>query len=151
MMDGRDSVRFRAFTRRTTILSGATLGLFTLLGGRMFQLSVLQREQFKMLAEDNAVNLQLIAPPRGRIYDRMGVELARTSQNFRVLLIPEQAKNVRETLEKIAQLVPLPPARFQRVLRDVARGKQFNPVLVAEGLEWGDLAKISINAPDLPG
>ena len=52
----------------------------------MFQLSVLQSDQFAMLAEDNRINLQLVAPRRGRVYDRIGVELANTAQNFRVLL-----------------------------------------------------------------
>src|SRR6185436_1987975 len=131
MMDGRDSVRHRAFTRRTLLLSGGVVGIYTILAGRMFQLQVLQQDQFTMLAEDNRVNLQLIAPPRGRVFDRTGVELANTSQNRRVLLIPEQTKNVRATLEQIAQLIPLSPQRIQRVLRDVARGKAFNPVLVA--------------------
>ena len=151
MMDGRDSVRYRAFTRRTAMVSAGTLGLFTLLGGRMFQLSVLQREQFAMLAEDNRINLQLIAPRRGRVYDRTGVELANTSQNFRVLIVPEQAKDVRAVLEKLSQLVPLSPQRIQRVLRDAARGKPFNPVLVTEGLNWEEFAKININTPDLAG
>ena len=151
MMDGRDSVRYRAFTRRTALVSGATLGLFTLLTGRMFQLSVLQREQFTMLAEDNRVNLQLLAPRRGRVYDRTGTELAKTSQNFRVLLIPEQSKDIRATLDRVGQLIPLSPQRIQRILRDVARSKTFNAVLVAEGLDWGDFAKININTPDLAG
>ena len=151
MMDGRDSVRYRAFTRRTAMVSAGTLGLFALLGGRMFQLSVLQREQFAMLAEDNRINLQLIAPRRGRVYDRTGVELATTSQNFRVLIVPEQAKDMRGVLEKLSQLIPLPPSRIQRVLRDAARGKPFNPVLVAEGLNWEDFAKVNINTPDLAG
>ncbi len=107
MMDGRDSVRYRAFTRRTALVSAGTVGIFALLAGRMFQLSVLQREQFATLAEDNRVNLQLLAPRRGRVFDRFGTELAKTSQNFRVLLIPEQAKDVRATLERVAQLIPL--------------------------------------------
>ena len=151
MMDGRDSVRYRAFTRRTAFLSAGTLGLFTLLIGRMFQLSVLQREQFAMLAEDNRVNLQLLAPRRGRVYDRAGVELAKTSQNFRVLLVPEQSKDIRATLDRVGQLIPLSPQRRQRIMHDVQMGKAFNPVLVAEGLDWGDFAKININAPDLAG
>jgi penicillin-binding protein 2 len=115
MMDGRDSVRYRAFTRRTMLLSGGTLGLFALLAGRMFQLSVLQREQFSTLAEDNRINLQLLAPLRGLVYDRTGVQLANTSQNFRVLLIPEQTPDVEATLEQLAKLVPIPPQRIQRV------------------------------------
>ena len=151
MMDGRDSVRYRAFSRRTALLSAGTAGLFALLTGRIFQLSVLQREQFTMMAEDNRINLQLLAPPRGRIFDRAGVELAKTAQNFRLLLIPERTKDVRAALERAAKLIDLPPHRIARALREAARSKPFNPVLVAEGLGWDDFAKINMNAPDLPG
>jgi penicillin-binding protein 2 len=151
MMDGRESVRFRAFSRRTAILSAGTLGLFTLLTGRMFQLSILQGSEFATLAEDNRINLRLVAPQRGRVYDRLGVELANTAANYRVLLVPEQTKNVRATLERLAGLIPLPAQRLARVLRDVRRGKSFNAVLVVEGLSWEDFAKVNINAPDLAG
>ncbi len=151
MMDGRESVRYRAFSRRTAIVSAGTLGLFTLLTGRMFQLSVLQNDQFAMLAEDNRINLQLVAPRRGRVYDRVGVQLANTAQNFRVLLVPEQTKNPRAVLDRLAELVPLSPQRIQRVMRDIARSKKFNPVLVTEGLSWEDFARVNINTPDLAG
>jgi penicillin-binding protein 2 len=151
MMDGRDSVRFRAFTRRTAMLSAGTIGLFGLLAGRIFQLSVLQREQFAMMAEDNRINLSLLAPQRGRIYDRFGVELAKTAQNYRLLLIPERTKDVRGALERVADIIKLPKSRIDRAVRDAARSKPFNPVLVAEGLGWDDFARINMNAPDLSG
>lgn len=150
-MDGRDSVRYRAFSRRTAILSAGTVGLFAVLTGRVFQLSVLQREQFAMMAEDNRINLQLLAPQRGRIYDRLGVELAKTAQNFRLLLVPERTQDVKAALQHISELVPLSPQRMNRVLRDVARSKPFNPVLVAEGLSWDEFAKINLNAHSLAG
>ena len=104
-----------------------------------------------MMAEDNRINLQLLAPQRGRIFDRVGVELAKTAQNFRLLLVPERTKDVRAALKQIADLVPLSPQRVNRVLRDVARSKPFNPVLVAEGLSWDDFAKINLNAYGLAG
>ena len=151
MMDGRDSVRHRSFTRRTLLLSGGVVGVYTILAGRMFQLQVLQQDQFTMLAEDNRVNVQLIAPPRGRVYDRFGVELANTSQNYRVLIIPEQTKDPEATLRQLAQLVPLPEGRIQRVLRDVKHSKPFKPVLVTEGLDWDQFSKVNINSPDLGG
>jgi penicillin-binding protein 2 len=48
-------------------------------------------------------------------------------------------------------MIPLSPNRIQRILRDVRKGKAFNPVLVAEGLDWDDFAKVNINAPELAG
>ena len=134
----------RRFCRR------GRLGLFRFLRGGCFSFRCLQREQFAMLAEDNRINLQLIAPRRGRVYDRLGTELAKTTQNFRVLLMPEQAKDLRAMLEQLAQLIPLSPHRMSASCASV-RSKAFNPVLVAEGLDGTTFAKVNINAPDLPG
>jgi penicillin-binding protein 2 len=151
MMDGSDSVRYREFSRRSVMLGGGMAGFFALILGRAFQLNVVQGDQFNTLAEDNRINLQLIAPPRGRIYDRFGVELAGNGQNYRVLLTPDQTQGVEATLDLIAQLVPLTDKQRARVLRDVKRGRPFKPVLVAEGLSWDEFARINVNAPSLPG
>lgn len=151
MMDGSDSVRYREFTRRSVLMGGGMAAFFALIMGRTYQLSVVQGEQFNMLAEDNRINLQLIAPPRGRIYDRFGVELAGNGQNYRVLLTPDQTQGVEATLDMIGQLIEITPKQRERILRDVRRGRAFKPVLVAEGLTWDDFAKINVNAPSLPG
>jgi len=44
-----------------------------------------------VLADENRINLRLLAPPRGRIYDRFGVALADNKHNYRVVVVPEQA------------------------------------------------------------
>jgi penicillin-binding protein 2 len=151
MMDGSDSVRYRAFSRRSVLLGGGMAAFFSVILGRTYQLSVLQGDQFNTLAEDNRINLQLIAPPRGRIYDRFGVELAGNGQNYRVLMTPDQTNGVEATLDLIAQLVPLSANQRERVLRDVKRGRPFKPVLVVEGLSWDEFARINVNMPSLPG
>lgn len=151
MMDGSDSVRYREFSRRSLLLGGGMGAFFALILGRSYQLSVVQGEQFNTLAEDNRINLQLIAPPRGRIYDRFGVELAGNGQNYRVLLTPDQSIGVDATLDLIGQLVTLTPKQRERILRDVRRGRPFKPVLVAEGLTWDEFARINVNTPSLPG
>jgi penicillin-binding protein 2 len=151
MMEGSDSVRYRAFSRRSVLMGGGMAAFFAVLMGRTYQLSVVQGEQFNTLAEDNRINLQLIAPPRGRIYDRFGVELAGNGQNYRVLLTPDQTAGVEATLDLIAQLIPLSEKQRARIMRDVKRGRPFKPVLVAEGLNWEEFARINVNAPSLPG
>lgn len=151
MMDGSDSVRYREFSRRSVLLGGGMAGFFALILGRTYQLSVVQGDQFNTLAEDNRINLQLIAPPRGRIYDRFGVELAGNGQNYRILMTPDQTIGVEATLDLIAQLVPLSGKQRERILRDVKRGRPFKPVLVAEGLSWDEFVRINVNAPSLPG
>ena len=54
---------------------------------------VIEAERYATLAEDNRINLRLLPPPRGRIVDRFGVPLAVNQQNYRVVLVREQARD----------------------------------------------------------
>ena len=82
--------RYKGFARRTLLLGGAQALLFGALGARMYYLQVLESDHYKMLAEDNRINLRLLPPPRGRIVDRFGVPLAINKRTYRVELVREQ-------------------------------------------------------------
>ena len=69
--------RYRNLTRRALLLGG---GQALLLGGlvaRMYQLQILESDQYSLMADQNRIDLRLISPLRGRILDRHGEELAR--------------------------------------------------------------------------
>ncbi|MBI3515989.1 MAG: penicillin-binding protein 2 [Proteobacteria bacterium] len=150
-MKQRDQQRDQVFTRRALLLGGAKLGLFSALVGRLYYLQVVEAERYKVLAEDNRINLKLLAPPRGRILDRFGEPLALNRLNYRVVIVAEQARDVEHTLDQLAQLIEVTDADRRRVMRDVRKKRAFVPVTVRENLNWDDVSKIEINAPDLPG
>lgn len=147
----RESRHRKVLTRRALILGGAQVVLLSGLAGRMYYLQVLESDQFKMLADENRINLRLLPPPRGRILDRYGVELANNEQNYRVVLIAEQADSVEETLEALGKLILLPAHERARVVRDVSRRRAFVPVTVAKNLSWEEFARVNVHSPDLPG
>ncbi|MDP1603017.1 MAG: hypothetical protein Q8M03_07100, partial [Legionella sp.] len=91
MMITRDSDWTKMFNRRAMILGGAQGVLTAALIGRMYYLQVIEADRYRMLAEDNRINIQLVPPPRGRILDRFGQALAINKQQFQVLIVPEQA------------------------------------------------------------
>ena len=94
----------------------------------------------------------MLAPPRGRILDRFGVELANNRRNYRVLLVAEQATNgVKEALDAIGQVIALSDAQKKRVLASLAQNKKFVPVPVAENLSWEEFSRINLHLPYLPG
>ena len=76
LTDGTDNVRFKTFSRRAAILGGAQLLVFGGLASRMYYLQVLKSSEYQMLAEENRVNMRLLAPLRGEIVDRFGQVLA---------------------------------------------------------------------------
>ena len=139
------------FSRRAMILGVGQLGLFGLLAARLQYLQVTQADQYGILAENNRVNIGLIAPLRGRILDRYGQEIATNRPNFQVVMIPEQTKDPIETLRVLEKLVPISPSRRKRLLRDIPRSRGFVPFTVAENLEWEQFATINLNLPHLPG
>lgn len=147
----RDADQIKVFTRRAVILGGAKVGLLSALVGRMYYLQVVESDQYKVLADENRINLRLLPPHRGRILDRFGVELATNQQNYRVVLVAEQAENVEETLDALARLVPVPAHARERVLKEVHRRRGFVPVTVIENLTWEEFARINVNSPNLPG
>jgi penicillin-binding protein 2 len=147
-MTDRDGARQKLFTRRAALLLGGKVGLASLLLGRMYYLQVVSADQYAMLAEENRINMRLLPPPRGRILDRFGVELANNRQNYRVLLVPEQTESVEETLARLGHIVEI---NERRILRDIARQRRFMPVTVAENLTWEEFSQVNVNLPDLPG
>ena len=147
----RDQLRDQTFTRRALILGGAKLGLFGALVARLYYLQVVEADRYKVLAEDNRINLKLLAPPRGRILDRYGEPLALNRLNYRVVIVAEQAGDIERTLDRLGLLIEVGDADRHRVIRDVRRKRPFVPVTVRENLDWDDVSKIEINTPDLPG
>ena len=147
----RDLERSRSLTRRALVLGGVKLGLFGTLAGRMYYLQITERDRYAMLAEENRINIRLLAPSRGEIVDRFGVPLAVNDRNFRVLLVAEEAGDVEETLRRLSRFAPLDDADVERVLRDTARRRAFVPVNVRDHLSWEQVARIEVNAPELPG
>ena len=105
----RELSSLQARTSRRAVLLGGAMAAFS--GGlalRMRYLQVEQADQFRLLAEENRINFRLIAPPRGFITDRNGDYLAINVQNYRVVLVREQAKTaggVEAVLDKLSQSI----------------------------------------------
>ncbi|MCU0945558.1 MAG: penicillin-binding protein 2 [Rubritepida sp.] len=148
----REEERRRSvFTRRALAIGGAQLGIFGFLGWRLHTLQVDQGERFATLAEENRISARLLSPPRGRVLDRNGQVVAGNRLNWRALLVAEQTSDVNATLETFNRIVPLAEHERARIEREVRRRRRFVPVIVREFLTWEEMARIEVNAPDLPG
>jgi len=143
--------RYKSLTRRALILGGAQIGLLGLLAGRLYQLQVVEADRFALLAEENRVNLRLLTPPRGRIVDRFGEDIAINRRNFKVILIREQARDLDETFRRLETIIEIPESDRARLNRDISRQRAFVPIMVAENLTWDQVSQIEVNAPELQG
>jgi penicillin-binding protein 2 len=147
----QDTERQRLITRRMLMLGGGKALLMSALVGRLYYLQVVEAERYATLSEENRINLRLLPPPRGRIVDRLGRPLATNQQDYRVLLVAERSDNVESTLRALGSLVEIDESDRARVLNELRRNRKFVPVTVRDSLDWEAVARIEVNAPDLPG
>ena len=141
----------RTLNRRTLMLGGAMAAMVAVLGARMRYLQVDQADEFKLLAEENRINIRLIPPERGLIQDRNGRIIAGNEQNYRVVITREAAGDAELVLRRLAGIIPMTPEELERAIEEVMSLRAFVPVTVAERLSWEDFSKVALNAPALPG
>ena len=150
-MDIKDNDRYKMFTRRATVMSGGALAVMGTLFGRLYYIQVLESEKYRVLADDNRVSVELLAPRRGKILDRFGTELATNVSNFRLVLVPGQTRDVNAALDSLNKIIPISDAQREKVLKTAKRERKYSTVTVLENLDWEDFAKANIWTPDMGG
>ncbi|MBA4763833.1 penicillin-binding protein 2, partial [Sphingomonas sp.] len=140
-----------SFSRRAMLLGGIQAGLGLVLAGRMTWLSVYENDKYKLLSESNRVNLTLTPPRRGWIVDRRGVPIANNRTDFRVDIIPDRLENKGQVLTALQQILRLTAEDLSRIEDDLKGAAGFQPIQVAENLDWERYAAVSVRLPELPG
>ncbi|MEM8804067.1 MAG: penicillin-binding protein 2, partial [Pseudomonadota bacterium] len=133
-------------TRRGMVLGFVQVAFMAGLGLRMRQMQVTEADSYRLLAEENRINVRLIPPSRGIIYVRHGIEIARNAQNYRVVIVREDVPDVDETIAKVRQLIEIEDKDVERALKEMSRRSAFVPITLADQLKWEDIAELAINA-----
>ncbi len=139
------------FSRRMVIAAGAQAAVGGLLLGRLGWLAVAENERYKLLSEDNRVQLIIVPPRRGWLVDRFGKPIAINRSDFRVDLIPDQIENPAATLRTLARLLRLDVDEVDRILTELKAAKGYQPVQVAENVPYDNYAAVTVRLPELPG
>ena len=141
------------FSRRMLMLGGAQVAVGGLLVGRMGWLAIAQNEKYQLLSESNRVQLIPVPPRRGWLIDRNGKPIAINKASFRVDLIPQQIPKGSgdQTIADLQRLMDLPPDEVERITRELAASRGFQPVSVADNVPYEQYAAITVRLPELPG
>ena len=138
-------------SRRALLLGGVQIGIIVGLGARMRFLQVQEAEKYRLLAEENRINVRLLPPSRGIMFDRDGRALAKNGPNYRVLMVREDTDDVETVLLQLQQLISINAKDLEKARNELGRRSAFVPVTITENLNWKDFAKVAANAPALPG
>lgn len=150
-VNSNDPEKKEVVSRRAAIFGGGFSLLLAGVGARLFQLQVLEHDKYLRRAQENQFNTRIIAPLRGEIIDRFGKTLASNRQNFRLLIMPDEAGDVEEALKRIGKIVEIPADKRARLIREIKRTQGYAPVEVVNNLEWDVFSRINYELPHLPG
>lgn len=150
-INAHDPERQETVSRRTVLFGGGVSLLFAGIAGRLYQLQIADHEKYLDLAQENQFNRRILTPLRGEIVDRFGNVLASNRKNFRVLLIPEQARDVDQALDRISEIVAVPDEKRSRIMREIRRRGAFTPVEIEDNLSWEEFSRINFELPHLGG
>jgi penicillin-binding protein 2 len=139
------------FSRRMMLLGGAEAAVGALLIGRMGWLSIAQNQKYQLLSESNRVQLIPVPPRRGWIIDRNGKPIAINKASFRVDLIPQQLVDAPRVVSEVARILDLPSDEVDRIHRELATSRGFQPVSVADAIPYEQYAAITVRLPELSG
>jgi penicillin-binding protein 2 len=119
----------------------------------MAWLAIAENERYTALSESNRVNMTLIPPRRGWLVDRNNLPIANNRTGFRVDIIPDRLpKDDRDrVLSALQRLLRLTAEDLARIRIDLDRAAGFQPVQVAEKLDWERYAAVGLHLPELPG
>ena len=138
--------RARAFTGFAIIFV-----CLMVLVGRFFVLQVMRHDEFHGRSEANRIKPRAVAPSRGLIYDRNGELLAENIPQYRLELVPEQIRDIDDTLARLRQVIEIAPEELERFgeTRSLKRG--FNSVPVKFQLSEEEVARFAVHRHEFPG
>ncbi len=139
------------FSRRMLLVGGAQAAVGGLLVSRLGWLAIAENDRYKLLSENNRVQLIVVPPRRGWIVDRFGKPIAINRSDFRIDIIPEQLEQPEPTLRTLAEILELSTDDVERILSELKASKGFKPVQVAENVPYEKYAAVTVRLPELPG
>ena len=147
-----DSVtKNKLFTRRAFLVSGGKLGLMSLLLGKLYNISITKSDEYKVLSENNHINLSMVSPARGSIRDRSGKMLAMNQPNFKVMFDKKETKNYLQSLEKLFSHLKNAKYNIEEIIDKIKKASARFPICIIDDLSWENVLAIEEYASEMPG
>jgi penicillin-binding protein 2 len=139
------------FNRRTFILFLLKLSLFSAVGWRLYNIQILDSSKYKTMSKKNQIDLEIIFPIRGKIFDRNKVLIAKNEKVYDVYIIPENTKSINNTLNALSQFIEIDFVKRRKVIELSKQVKKFEKIKIFENISWSALEKIETNKYNLQG
>ncbi|MFL2544182.1 MAG: penicillin-binding protein 2 [Alphaproteobacteria bacterium] len=139
------------YNRRTFFLFLLKLSLFTAVGWRIYNIQILDSSKYETLSKKNQIDLEIIFPLRGKIFDRNNILIADNEKVYDVYLIPENTKSINNTLNSLSKFIDIDFAKRRKIIELTSKVKKFEKIKIFENISWSILEKIETNKYNLEG
>lgn len=132
-------------------LLAAMLGAgFLAIGAQLAFLQLVTGDHLAALSEKNRVRLRPVTAPRGILFDRTGLPLVENRPAFTLSVVPRDAEDLPQVVERLASLLGVPAAEFRERIARVPPDSPW-PIRLARSLTLVEVARLEEWKLDLPG
>ncbi|MBM3372419.1 MAG: penicillin-binding protein 2 [Betaproteobacteria bacterium] len=151
-MEIRDSEReLQRFRGRLGLLGIFVMLLFGILFLRFFYLQVVQHGHYSTLAEANRISVLPIAPHRGIIVDRNGVELAHNYSAYTLEITPSKVDDLNATIDELAKIIDITARDRRRFRKLMEESKRFESLPIRTRLSDEEISRFAAHRYRFPG
>jgi penicillin-binding protein 2 len=137
---------------RIAILTAAIITVLGLVSVRLYYLQVMQHHEMTELADRNRIRLHRVPAPRGLVFDLRHRPLVDTQPTFDAEIVPEDSPNLSETIERLEGYLGGDDHVADKIAAADEEGRPpYEPVLVAERLDWPKVVALEAHQLELPG
>lgn len=139
------------FSRRAFIAFVGVVVMLLILFNNIFELQINAYSKYQTRSNSNRIKVLPVAPNRGLIYDRNGILLAENKPVYSLELIPEQVKNIPETIQALSELLDISQEKQTKLFKQLKSKRRFKPIEVLSRLSDQEVALFSVNQHKFPG
>lgn len=139
------SSEVRLFKQRAIV--AITIVIIMMLGiiARLVYLQIFSHQHYSTLSQKNRLKIVPLPPTRGLIYDRKGLLLAKNISSFSLELIPEQVKDINDSLARLSKLIPISDNDKKHFQRLVKQKRRFQSIPLRYRLTEEEVARFAVN------
>lgn len=136
--------------RRSRAAQFCVMAVIALLGFQLFQLQVVEGEQYALTARHNRLRELPIPAPRGTIYDRTGRVVAENVPGYKIQLMPSHPDTMAAQIRRLMPILGLEPVRVERARQQWSRQRHL-PLVLMEDAPQHAVAALAERRGQFPG
>lgn len=131
------------------ILKIIIVGVSLIITGRIFQMQILDYDQYKPLSQHNALRQKIVNPARGLIFSRNGKLMVGNEPVYSISVTPFKYDTTKTSL--LASLLQVPVAKLKKNLEHARHYSWYRSSKIYSDLSFKTFSRIEENIWRLPG